>query len=75
MAPTPSRLHQRQRMPGLAPRCGQPRPISLLGRAGRPDPSCFFCIGECLRLALARLDDVDDGLPGRLQPRLGLRLL
>ena len=30
----PSRLHQRQRAPGAAPRCGQPRPSSLLGRAG-----------------------------------------
>ena len=28
----PSRLHQRHRVPGTAPRCGQPRPISLLGR-------------------------------------------
>ena len=35
----PSRLHQRQRVPGPAPRCGQPRPISLLGRAGI---SAFF---------------------------------
>eukprot|EP00964_Phaeocystis_antarctica_P147389 scaffold113962_cov69-Phaeocystis_antarctica.AAC.1 len=29
----PSRLHQRQRMPGAAPRCGQPQPRSLSGRA------------------------------------------
>eukprot|EP00964_Phaeocystis_antarctica_P100098 scaffold65807_cov60-Phaeocystis_antarctica.AAC.1 len=31
----PSRLHQHQRMPGAAPRCGQPRPIRLLGRSRR----------------------------------------
>ena len=32
----PSRLHQRQRMPQAAPSFGQPRPIRLLGRTGRP---------------------------------------
>ena len=44
----PSRLHQRHRVPGTAPRCGQPRPISLLGRfnAVRPcwpwfSPRCW----------------------------------
>ena len=36
----PSRLHQRQRMPGVAPRCGPLRPISLLGRAGQPHRPC-----------------------------------
>ena len=44
----PSRLHQRHRVPGTAPRCGKPRPISLLGRfnAVRPcwpwfSPRCW----------------------------------
>eukprot|EP00964_Phaeocystis_antarctica_P145011 scaffold110937_cov36-Phaeocystis_antarctica.AAC.1 len=37
----PSRLHQRHRMPGTAPRCDQPRAISLLGRASRPYRPCF----------------------------------
>eukprot|EP00964_Phaeocystis_antarctica_P149663 scaffold116868_cov63-Phaeocystis_antarctica.AAC.3 len=32
----PSRLHQRQRLPEAAPKRGQPRLISPLGRAGRP---------------------------------------
>ena len=31
----PSRLQQRHKVPGAASRSGQPRPISLLGRAGR----------------------------------------
>eukprot|EP00964_Phaeocystis_antarctica_P016950 scaffold9334_cov63-Phaeocystis_antarctica.AAC.2 len=31
----PSILHQRHKVPGAASRSGQPRPISLLGRAGR----------------------------------------
>ena len=32
----PSILHQRHKVPGAASRSGQPRPISLLGRAGGP---------------------------------------
>ena len=31
---SPSRLQQRQRIPGAASRCGQPRPVRLLGHAG-----------------------------------------
>ena len=40
----PSRLHQRQRVPGPAPRCGQPRPTRLSGRvyAGRPLSGLFW---------------------------------
>eukprot|EP00964_Phaeocystis_antarctica_P035429 scaffold20234_cov62-Phaeocystis_antarctica.AAC.3 len=39
----PSRLHQRQWRPGAAPKCGQPRPDSCLGRinASRPYRPCF----------------------------------
>eukprot|EP00964_Phaeocystis_antarctica_P014097 scaffold7763_cov46-Phaeocystis_antarctica.AAC.1 len=38
----PPRLRQRRRMAGAAPRSGQPRRISLLGRAGRPAISGVF---------------------------------
>ena len=34
-------LHQRQRMPRVAPGCGQPRLISRLGRTGRSYRACF----------------------------------
>eukprot|EP00964_Phaeocystis_antarctica_P049139 scaffold28462_cov48-Phaeocystis_antarctica.AAC.1 len=38
----PSRRHQHQgKCPGAARRCGQPRPLSLLGRAGRSSRACF----------------------------------
>jgi hypothetical protein len=44
----PSRLHQRRRMPGAAPSSGQPRPVSLVGRAHRSYWACFRhrCIGN-----------------------------
>eukprot|EP00964_Phaeocystis_antarctica_P106636 scaffold71473_cov45-Phaeocystis_antarctica.AAC.1 len=41
---SPRRLHQRQRMPGAAPRRGQPRPASV--SLGPPRPAASGLVGR-----------------------------